>query len=154
MIILGIDPGFAIVGYGIIEKTGNSLAPIDYGVIKTTPNDSFPLRLFQIENATEQLIHKYKPDEIAVEELFFAKNVKTALLHFIDKGLLKEPHWYKNLSIVKFAPNLSIVTGSLYCLQLCKKLLKFVAFEGSIVSDLSEVPPHMNASSDVGLYCP
>ncbi len=79
MIILGIDPGLATVGFGIVEKTGKTLKAIDYGVIKTPANEGLPVRLAMIYDAIEHLINKHKPDAVAVEELFFNKNVSSAI---------------------------------------------------------------------------
>ncbi len=79
MIILGIDPGYAIVGYGIIEKIGYQTNCIDYGVITTEKNEDFPTRLVKIADSIEYLIEKYSPDALAIEELFFQNNAKTAI---------------------------------------------------------------------------
>lgn len=80
MIILGIDPGIAIVGYGILEVNGNKLKALDYGCIKTDANYTFPQRIKTIYDSLIAIIDKYKPTDLAVEELFFNKNVKTAIL--------------------------------------------------------------------------
>lgn len=80
MIILGIDPGIAIVGYGILEVNGNRLRALDYGCIKTDANLTFPERIKTIYDSLVELINRYKPTDLAVEELFFNKNVKTAIL--------------------------------------------------------------------------
>ncbi|MET3616416.1 crossover junction endodeoxyribonuclease RuvC [Peptoniphilus olsenii] len=79
MIIMGIDPGIAIVGYGILEFKGNSYKVMDYGAITTKAGVPIPDRLNQIYNEMNILIKKYKPEDIAFEELFFNKNVKTAI---------------------------------------------------------------------------
>jgi len=79
MRILGIDPGLAIVGYGVVELNGNNFKPIDYGCILTNKDMDFPYRLKYIYESMNQLIDKYRPDEVAIEELFFNKNVKTAI---------------------------------------------------------------------------
>jgi crossover junction endodeoxyribonuclease RuvC len=79
MIILGIDPGYAIVGYGIIEKIGHNIKVLDYGVITTPKEDTMPVRLTTIYNSLCTLIDKYKPDCMAIEELFFQNNQKTAI---------------------------------------------------------------------------
>ncbi len=79
MVIFGIDPGFAITGYGIIEYSCNKLKAIDYGVIGTDPSDALPKRLLYLDEQLEMLIGRYSPDAVSVEELFFNKNVKTAL---------------------------------------------------------------------------
>lgn len=80
MIILGIDPGIAIVGYSIIECVGNKSRAIDYGAINTDSKMEFPDRIKYIYDELIKLIEKYKPDEMAIEELFFNKNVKTAIM--------------------------------------------------------------------------
>ncbi|HAA24966.1 MAG TPA: crossover junction endodeoxyribonuclease RuvC, partial [Ruminiclostridium sp.] len=71
MVIMGIDPGFAILGYGIVKYEGNRFQMIDYGVITT--NASLPLanRLLILEKGLVELIEKYMPDAVSVEELFF-----------------------------------------------------------------------------------
>ena len=80
MIILGIDPGFATTGFGVIEKQDNgNTVPIDYGVILTPKDESFPVRLAMLEEGMNKLFNKYKPHEIAVEELFFSKNITTGI---------------------------------------------------------------------------
>ncbi|MGD9900962.1 MAG: crossover junction endodeoxyribonuclease RuvC [Spirochaetales bacterium] len=79
MVILGIDPGLATVGFGVIEKNGNSLKALDYGVVKTPANEGMPVRLAMIYDAIAHLIGKYKPNAVAVEELFFNKNIKSAI---------------------------------------------------------------------------
>jgi len=79
MIIIGIDPGFAITGYGVLDYTGNKFRLLDVGVITTNAKLDFPSRLLCIHNELDILISKYKPDAMAVEELFFNTNVKTAI---------------------------------------------------------------------------
>lgn len=79
MIIMGIDPGFAITGYGVVKYEGNKFSVIDHGVITTEASMVLPERLLILSNGLEELITKYKPDAISVEELFFNKNIKTAL---------------------------------------------------------------------------
>lgn len=79
MIILGVDPGTAITGYGIIQSDGQELGLIDYGAI-TTPADWPPARrLERIYEELTTLISKYRPTDAVVEKLFFSKNVRTAL---------------------------------------------------------------------------
>ena len=80
MIILGIDPGIATLGFGIIEKDerGNCRA-VDYGVVKTPKEESLPVRLAMLEKGVSDVIEKYQPDEIAMEELFFTKNITTGI---------------------------------------------------------------------------
>ncbi|MBE5734997.1 MAG: crossover junction endodeoxyribonuclease RuvC [Clostridiales bacterium] len=88
MIILGIDPGIAIVGFGVIEKTRNDIKVIDYGVITTHKDTRTPVRLQQVYSGIMQLIEKYKPDAIALEELFFNNNITTAITVAQARGVL------------------------------------------------------------------
>ena len=75
MIILGIDPGLATMGFGVIDKLKNDNAvPVDYGVVTTPKDESLPVRLAMLETGINKILGKYKPEEIAVEELFFSKN--------------------------------------------------------------------------------
>ena len=79
MIILGIDPGVATVGFGIISETGGTVKPQRFGVITTSAGIRLALRLTQIHADVAELIKTYRPDAIAVEELFFNTNLKTAI---------------------------------------------------------------------------
>lgn len=78
MVILGIDPGYAIVGYGIIDTNKPGLV-VDYGAITTPKEDSMPIRLQAIDNSLKYLFDKFKPDVVAIEELFYFKNQKTVI---------------------------------------------------------------------------
>ncbi|MGI6538031.1 MAG: crossover junction endodeoxyribonuclease RuvC [Caldicoprobacterales bacterium] len=80
MIIMGIDPGLATMGYGIIESRGNKIKALDYGVVTTPADMEFSRRLLHIFNSVEKLIQDYSPQAVVYEELFFNKNVKTALI--------------------------------------------------------------------------
>lgn len=79
MIFLGIDPGYAIVGYGVVEKKQRGFVAREYGVITTPSSDSIEIRLAAIHHSLKKLIQEIKPAVIAVEELFFYKNLKTAI---------------------------------------------------------------------------
>lgn len=79
MRILGIDPGFAITGYSVIDYTGNKFKLITAGAVQTKVGVSFPLRLTKIYDDLEIIINEYKPDAMAVEELFFNNNIKTGI---------------------------------------------------------------------------
>ena len=80
MIILGIDPGIAIMGYGIIEYKHDNFNVLDYGCVRTDNSLDMAKRLVQLYNSILYLVHKYKPDDMAVEELFFNKNAKTVMV--------------------------------------------------------------------------
>ena len=79
MLVLGIDPGTAICGYGLVEMQGNHLRAIDYGAVLTSPKSKPEERLLKIYNEIDALILKYKPDVMGVEQLFFNRNVTTAI---------------------------------------------------------------------------
>lgn len=79
MRILGIDPGFAITGYSVIDYEGNKFKLITAGAIETKAGVSFPLRLTKIYDDMQMLVNEYKPDAISVEELFFNNNIKTGI---------------------------------------------------------------------------
>nr|WP_273701774.1 crossover junction endodeoxyribonuclease RuvC [Tepidanaerobacter acetatoxydans] len=76
---MGVDPGIAISGYGIISNEQSNCYVVEYGVIRTPPKLAMPYRLQQIHEGYLELIQKYKPDVVAVEELFFNKNAKTII---------------------------------------------------------------------------
>ena len=78
-LVLGIDPGTAITGYGIVRFDGETLEPVTYGVITTPAASPLPLRLQHLYRELRTVIHTYHPTEASVEELFFARNVRTAL---------------------------------------------------------------------------
>lgn len=78
MIVLGIDPGTAAMGYGIVDRTGGSLRAVDYGCLTTSADSPLPDRLNQIHATVAELIETHKPDLLAVERLFFSKNAQSA----------------------------------------------------------------------------
>jgi len=88
MIILGIDPGIADTGFGAIKKIGDSYSVIAFGSIKTPPSLDLPQRLLALHRELKAIIKKYQPDLVGVEELFFAKNVKTAITVSHARGVI------------------------------------------------------------------
>ena len=88
MRILGIDPGIAIVGFGLIESNRGSVRMLQYGAVTTEAGLPLATRLVQIENAMTALIAQLKPDEIAVEELFFSKNITTGIAVAHGRGVI------------------------------------------------------------------
>ena len=79
MIVLGIDPGYAITGYGLVDYQRNHFDCLNYGVIATSADTPFPLRLLLIAQQLDILIAQWHPDAVAVEELFFRRNTTTAM---------------------------------------------------------------------------
>ncbi len=88
MRILGIDPGYATVGYGIIENDNGKLRPIGYGAIETPTSLSTAERLILIEKRTTELVLDVTPDEIAIEELFFNTNITTGIKVAQARGVI------------------------------------------------------------------
>ena len=79
MRVLGIDPGLATMGWGVIESDGYRDRLIQYGALETYPRDTFPTRLGSLYAGVKGLLDTFKPDEIAFEELFFSKNITTGI---------------------------------------------------------------------------
>ena len=79
MLVLGIDPGTAITGYGLVREDDEGLALVEYGVINTPADQPLPQRLQTIYRGLTAIIGEHQPDQVAVEELFFSRNVRTAL---------------------------------------------------------------------------
>ncbi len=89
MIILGLDPGFGTMGYGVVEKDGNgNCRAVDYGVVKTPKEENFGVRLCVLEEGVNRLFDKFSPDEAALEELFFSKNVTTGIAVAHARGVM------------------------------------------------------------------
>ena len=79
MRVLGIDPGYALVGYGLIDYDGYNSKIVDYGVVSTPKEETLPNRLFVIYKTLKKIIEIYKPDVVSIEELFYFKNQKTII---------------------------------------------------------------------------
>ena len=87
MIILGIDPGFAITGYGVLDYKDNRFTALTYGVLSTKSTELFTDRLNAIDKRIKELIIEYKPDCCSIEELFFNNNAKTAIAAAQGRGV-------------------------------------------------------------------
>jgi len=104
MIILGIDPGTAITGYGIIRVQGNKFCSSEYGCIYTEAELSTEVRLQKIYKKVWSLLENYQPNEMAVEELFFNKNVRTALSVGQARGVVLLAGALKGLKVNEYTP--------------------------------------------------
>ena len=104
MRILGIDPGFAITGYSIIDYQGNKFKLIDSGAITTKAGVSFPLRLTKIYDDLTMIINEFKPDAISVEELFFNNNAKTAINVAQARGVVLIVGCKNNIPTFEYTP--------------------------------------------------
>lgn len=107
MLSLGIDPGTAIVGYGLVrEHNDGSLEAVHYGVIRTPAKTPMPERLQTIHESLKTLVDKYQPDRAGVEELFFARNVTTALTVAQARGVILLTLQNAGLIIAEYKPNI------------------------------------------------
>lgn len=104
MRILGIDPGYAILGWGVIDVTGNRFSVVDYGSILTDNSMEMPARLQVLYNGLTELINKYKPDDASIEQLFFNNNAKTAILVGEARGVAVLACANGNLNIGEYTP--------------------------------------------------
>jgi len=104
LLILGIDPGIAIVGYGFVEYINNKFKVIHYGAIYTTPKNTMPERLEIIFNKLDDLIKTFKPDAVAFEELFFNMNAKTAITVGQARGVAILCAQRNKLNIFEYTP--------------------------------------------------
>ncbi|TDF97658.1 crossover junction endodeoxyribonuclease RuvC [Paenibacillus piri] len=104
MRIMGIDPGIAIVGFGLIDKQGSRLVPVQYGCIQTEAHTDSALRLKMVYDSMVQLIDTYKPDAVAIEKLFFNRNVTTAMSVSQARGVLLLAAVQKGLELGEYTP--------------------------------------------------
>ena len=104
MRILGIDPGIAIVGYGVVDKEGNSYKTIAYDAVTTRAHTPLPERLEKVYNGVNEIIKMYKPDAMSIEELFFNNNAKTALTVGQARGVIILSARQHNVEIFEYTP--------------------------------------------------
>ena len=104
MRILGIDPGFAITGYSVIDYIGNKFKLITAGAIETKAGLSFPIRLNKIYEDLNQIIEEYKPEAMAVEELFFNNNIKTGINVAQARGIVLVVGYRNGIPTFEYTP--------------------------------------------------
>ncbi len=104
MVILGIDPGLAIVGWGVLSYTGSRFTPIAYGSIQTKAGLPVEERLSQIYDGLASLIQKYRPDALAVEELFFTSNITTGIVVAEARGTILLCAHQHGVQIFEYTP--------------------------------------------------
>jgi crossover junction endodeoxyribonuclease RuvC len=101
---LGIDPGIAIVGFGVLDKEGSKLTPVQYGAIQTDSKTEAFIRLKQVYETMGELIERYKPDAVAIEKLFFNRNVTTAFTVAEARGVLILAGVQRGLPVSEYTP--------------------------------------------------
>ena len=104
MRILGIDPGYGITGFGIVDAQRNNFRLLQYGAITTPPGTDFPLRLQMIYNDMTELLQVAKPDCVAIEELFFGQNVTTGIGVAQSRGVILLAIQQAGLPIYQYKP--------------------------------------------------
>lgn len=104
MIILGIDPGIAMVGYSVVQCKGNNFRALEYGLIRTDAGILLPDRLKMVYDQITDIIEEYDPDDLAIEELFFNKNVKTAIMVAQARGVEVLAAVNKGIPVYEYTP--------------------------------------------------
>jgi len=104
MVILGVDPGTATTGFGVISKAKSTITTLDYGVISTSKELEMSNRLHILFQDLEELIARYQPDVVAVEQLFFARNVTTAIAVGQARGVILLATQRADLQLLEFTP--------------------------------------------------
>lgn len=105
MIVLGIDPGTATTGYGVVRSTGPGLVTlVECGVIRTKARDPLPLRLREIHEGVHELILRHRPDAMSVEDVFYAKNVRTTVVLGHARGVILLAGAQSGVAVHEFPP--------------------------------------------------
>jgi len=104
MIGLGIDPGLATTGYGVVLNEGDTFKALDYGVIKTKKEDKPSFRLNFLSKEVEQLIKKHSPEFLAIENIYFFKNIQSAIPVSQAKGVVMVTAEKKSIDVFEFTP--------------------------------------------------
>lgn len=114
MIIIGIDPGLATVGFGVIRKEEDIITPVSYGCIRTSAEKQTPERLLEIYEEVNELFVKYSPSAVAVERLFFNNNVTNAMSVSEARGVILLAAQQNNIPVYEYTPNRikQSITGS------------------------------------------
>ena len=150
MRILGIDPGYAILGWGILDLKGNKFSVVDYGAVTTDSKMEMPLRLQHIYTELSAIIEEYRPDEAAIEELFFNNNAKTAIMVGQARGVAILACVNGGLSISEYTP-LQIKQALVGYGRADKKQIQSMV---KIILNLKEVPkPDDTADAVAAAIC-
>ncbi|MFH0903762.1 MAG: crossover junction endodeoxyribonuclease RuvC [Methanobacteriota archaeon] len=114
MIIIGIDPGLATVGFGVIRKEEDRIIPVSYGCIRTSSEKQNPERLMEIYDEVKALFEKYTPSAVAVEKLFFTNNITSAMGVSEARGVIFLAAQQKNIPVIEYTPKQvkQAITGS------------------------------------------
>lgn len=105
MIVLGVDPGTAATGYGLVERRGATLRAIDYGILETPAAWPMPQRLLAIHAAIEELIAAHRPDLVAVERIFFNRNAQSAFAVGQARGAVLLAAAQQGIAVHEYGPH-------------------------------------------------
>jgi len=103
-LVLGIDPGTAVTGYGVVASDGRATTLVECGVIRTNAKDPLPSRLLDIHEGVRELIARHRPDTLSIEDVFFARNVRTTLVLGHARGVILLAGQQAELTIHEYAP--------------------------------------------------
>ncbi len=104
MLVLGIDPGYAIVGWGIVDITSGRLTPVAFGAITTKAGEPFPQRLLKISQKIGAVLDKYRPQAVSIEKLYFNTNTTTAIDVAQARGVIVCEAAKRNIDIFEYTP--------------------------------------------------
>lgn len=147
MRIMGIDPGTGILGYSILDYVGNKFTLLEYGVVSTKAHTPLKDRLLLIFNELSDLIEKYKPDQLAVEELFFNNNAKTALSVGHARGVVILLGAQMELNIADYTP-LQVKQGVVGYGRATKKQVQEMV---KIILKMEEIPKPDDAADAIAV---
>lgn len=105
MIVLGIDPGTAVTGYGVVARAGDgAVSLVECGVIRTAPSSDLPVRLKEIYQGIAEVIARHEPDIVAVEGIFYSKNVRTTVVLGHARGAILLAATLRDIPVAEYAP--------------------------------------------------
>ncbi len=102
--VLGIDPGLAKLGYAVVDDLPDGIRHVEFGLVRTKPNAPLSVRLNEIASVVDEIINQYKPDVMAVETVFFARNAKTAMTIGRVTGAVMAVAGLRGLEVVEYSP--------------------------------------------------
>lgn len=104
MIVLGVDPGAGTTGYGVVERTGSHIALLECGVVRTDPASALPRRLKEIYEGISEVLARHKADVVAVEGVFYGKNVRTTVILGHARGAILLAATMRDLPVAEYSP--------------------------------------------------
>jgi crossover junction endodeoxyribonuclease RuvC len=147
MRVLGIDPGTMVTGYGVVDDINGKLSHVAHGTIEGKRKDSFPDRLKLIFDGLNKVIEKYKPDSIALEEVFYGKSVKSAIKIGEARGIAILCTASANIPMAEYAPTVVkravVGTGNAQKVQVSEMV--------KVILALSEAPKKFDASDALAI---